>query len=175
MLDAIPQLPEHDVGNIKRVLAHEINADAFRTNQPHHLLDLLFYGRLDVGEDQVRFVEKENQLWFFRVADLRQTFEELGEQPEEKRGVNLGRLLHQLFRGQNVDHPSSRLRLDQIVEIERRLSEKFIGTLRFQFEQVALDGAGARGGNIAVLRFELIGVIGHVLHHRTQIFQIEQE
>ena len=67
------------------------------------------------------------------------------------------------------------LRLDQIIEIQRRFAEKFVGALRFQCEQIALDRAGARGGNVAVLGFELIGVVGDVLQHRAQIFQIEQQ
>ena len=60
-------------------------------------------------------------------------------------------------------------------KIQRRFAEEFVGALRFEGEQVALDRAGAGGRDIAVLRFELIGVVGDVLQHRAQILQIEQQ
>ena len=71
--------------------------------------------------------------------------------------------------------PRPLLGLDQIVEIERRFAEKLVGALCFQLEQAALDGAGAGGGDVAVLRFELVGIVGNELQHRAKIFQIEQE
>jgi hypothetical protein len=70
VLHPIAQLAKHDVGNVERILANEINANTFRANQSYHLLDLLFDRGRDVGEQQVRFVEKEDQLRFFGVADL---------------------------------------------------------------------------------------------------------
>jgi hypothetical protein len=139
VLHAVTQLPEHDVRDIERVLAHEINADTFRANQPHHLFDLLFDGRLDVREDQVRFVEKENQLRFLRVANFRKALEQFREQPEKKGRVNLGRLLHELLRRENIDYAAPALGLDQVVEVERGLAEEFVGALGFQLEQTALD------------------------------------
>ena len=84
MLHAIAQLAQNDVRNIERILADEINADAFRTNQSHHLLDFFFDRLFDVGEEQMRFIEKENELRFFRIADFRKLFEKLGEQPEQE-------------------------------------------------------------------------------------------
>src|SRR5579885_305223 len=41
MLDAVAELGEHGFGDVDRVLRHEIDADAFRADQPHDLLDLL--------------------------------------------------------------------------------------------------------------------------------------
>ncbi len=72
MLDAVPQLAQDNIGNIERILADEINADAFRADQSHHLLDLLRHRRLDVVEEQVRFVEEENELGLFRIANFRE-------------------------------------------------------------------------------------------------------
>src|SRR5438034_8734560 len=58
-----------------------INADAFGANQSYHLLDLLLDWRRDVSEKQMRFVEEENQLRFFRVANFRKIL----ERSEERR------------------------------------------------------------------------------------------
>ncbi len=83
--------------------------------------------------------------------------------------------MHQLFRRQDIDDAAPALGLDQIIEVERRLAEKLVGALRFEFEQAALDRSGACGRDVAVLRFELLGIVGDVLQHRAKIFQIEQQ
>jgi hypothetical protein len=61
--------------------------------------------------------------------------------------------------------------LDQIVEIEGRLAEEFVDPLRFELEQIPLNRARARGGNVAVLRLKLVGVVRNVLQRRTKILQ----
>ena len=176
VLHPVPELAQHNIRNIERILADEINADAFRSDQPDHLFDFLANACLDVGEEQMRFVEEENQLRFFRIADFRQRLEQLRKHPEQKRRVNFRRLLHQLFRRQDIDHSATAaVGLDQIIEVERRLAEKFVGALRFKREQVALDRSRACRRDVPVLRFELVGIVGHVLQHRAQIFQIEQK
>src|SRR4051794_39391787 len=97
----------------------------------------------------MRFVKEENEFGFFRIADLRKIFKQLGEQPEEERGVNLWRFLHQLFRGQNVDRALPALRLDEVIQVQRRFPKKFVGALCLEREKVSLDGSGACGGDIA--------------------------
>src|ERR1700730_16809465 len=97
MLHPVSKLAQNDVRDIERILADEINPDAFRANQSHHLLDLLFHRRLDVSKEQVRFIEEENEFRLFGVANLGKSLKKLGEQPEEKRRVNFRRLLHELF------------------------------------------------------------------------------
>jgi hypothetical protein len=82
-------LPEHNVGDIERILANEINANAFGADQSHHLLDLLSDSRRNLGKEQVRFIKKENQPRFFRVANLRKILEQFRKHPKEKRRVNL--------------------------------------------------------------------------------------
>src|SRR5436189_95581 len=52
----------------------------------------------------MRFVEKEDQLGFFRIADLGKIFEQFREHPKQKCRVNFWRLLHQLVRSKNVEH-----------------------------------------------------------------------
>ena len=123
----------------------------------------------------MRFVEKENELRFFRIANFRQILEQLREHPEQKRGVNFRRLLHQLVRGENVDDALATLRLNQVLEIQRRLAKKFVRALRFEREETALYRSGTGGRDIPILRFELIGIVRDVLQHGAQIFEIEKE
>ena len=175
VLHAIAELAKNNLWNIERILADEVNADAFRTNQSHHLFNFLFNGWLDVREQQMRFIKKENELWFFRIANFGKIFKQLRQHPEQKRRVNFRRLLHQLVSSKNVNDATSILRLDQVFKIQRRLTEKFVCSLRFQREQVALDRSGAGGGDISILRFKLIGVVGDVLQHRAQVLEIEKE
>ena len=175
MLNTIPELAENVVRDVTRILCDEINADAFRADESHHLLDGLQQRRRNVVEEQMRFVEKENQLRLFHIADLWQSLEQLRQQPQQQRGIH-ARRLHELVRCKDVDYAATvRIGLDQIVEIQRRLGEIFICALRFKLEQTALDRADARRRNIAVLRGELRRIISHVLKHRTQIFQVEQQ
>src|SRR5262249_43339871 len=115
MLRAIAELAEHNIGYIEGILTNEVNADPFGANQSYHLFDLLLDSRSYVSKEQVRFVEKENQLWFFRITYFREILEQLGEHPQKKRRVNLGRLLHQSVRSKNIDHALAALRLDQVV------------------------------------------------------------
>src|SRR5439155_26408838 len=51
VLHTVSELTENNLGNIERILADEINADALGANEPHHLLNLLFYRWRDVGEE----------------------------------------------------------------------------------------------------------------------------
>src|SRR2546421_2226450 len=129
MLHAIPKLPKHNVWDIERILANEINANAFGANQSHHLFDLLFDRRRDVGKEQVRFIEKENELRFLRVANFWKILEQFRKHPEQKCRVNLRRFLHQLVRSQDVDHSFAALCLDQVIEIECGFAEKFVCAL----------------------------------------------
>ena len=64
VLHAVSQLAEDHFGNIQWILRDEINAHALGTDQPHDLLDLVFRARRKVGEQQMSFVEKEDQLGF---------------------------------------------------------------------------------------------------------------
>ena len=94
MLHAIPHLTKNDFVNIERILANEINADALGANQSHHLLDLLLHRGRDVDKEQMRFVEKENELRFFWIANFRKILEQLREHPKEECRINFRRLLH---------------------------------------------------------------------------------
>src|SRR5947207_12460775 len=123
----------------------------------------------------MRFIKKEDQLWFFWIANFRKILEQFRQHPEQKGRINFRRFLHQLVSSKNVNDAAPTLRLDQIFQIKRRLTEKFVCSLRFQREQVALDRSGAGSGDTSILRLKLIGVVGNVLQHRAQILEIEEE
>ena len=84
VLHAVAELAEHFFRNVDRVLRDEVDADALRANEPHDQLDLLEQRRRSIGEQQVRFVEEEHELRLFRVANLRQMLEQLGQQPQQE-------------------------------------------------------------------------------------------
>jgi tRNA(Leu) C34 or U34 (ribose-2'-O)-methylase TrmL len=52
--------------------------------------------------------------------------------------------------------------------------KKRIAAFLFQAQQAALDRADRRNRDIAVFGGELAGVVADELHHRPQVFQIEQ-
>src|SRR5713101_9552501 len=84
-------------------------------------------------------IEEKTELGLRLVADLRQLLEKLGEQPEQKGGVE-ARIAHQFIRGQYVD-VSAPLSVgpDEDLEHERGLAEELVATLIFQHQQLALN------------------------------------
>ena len=85
-----------------RVLRHEVDADALRAHELHHLLDLVDQRLGRVLEQEVRLVEEEHELWLVGIADLGQVLEELREQPEQEGRVE-PRARHQLVGGEHRD------------------------------------------------------------------------
>ena len=75
MLHAVSELSEHCVRHIQRVLGHEIDTHALGPDQPDDLFDLFQQRRRRIVEQQMRLVEKEHQLRFFRIANLGQFLE----------------------------------------------------------------------------------------------------
>jgi hypothetical protein len=70
MLDAVAELAEDRVGDVERVLRHEEHADALAADQPHDELDALEQHLRRLVEEQVRFVEEEDELGLVEVADF---------------------------------------------------------------------------------------------------------
>jgi hypothetical protein len=103
VLHAVAELPEHRLGDVERVLRHEVHAHALGADQAHHLLDLLQERLGRIAEEQVRLVEEEDELGLVGVAQLGQLLEELREHPQEEGRVELRRI-HQLVGGQDVHH-----------------------------------------------------------------------
>src|SRR5216684_3087505 len=120
-------------------------------------------------------VEEKTKLGLGLVADLRQLLEELGEQPEQKGGVE-ARIAHQFIRGQYVD-VSAPLSVgpDEVLKHESGLAEELVATLIFQHQQLALDGPDRGLGHVAVMGGELGGMIRDVAEHGSEILEIEHQ
>ena len=173
MLDAVAELTEHAVGDVQRVLADEIHAHAFGANQAHHLLDLLHQRGGGVVEHQMRFVEKQHQLGQRQIAAFRQHFKEFGQKPQHKGAVQ-ARRADQFFGVQYIDHAAAAVGLQPVGQIEFGFAEKALGAFALKLQQLALDGADAGGGNIAVAFAVFGGMLRHILQHAAQVFQIDQ-
>ena len=96
------------------------------------LLNLLQQSLGRIIEKQVRFIEKEHQLWFLGIADFRQALEELGQHPKQKRGVQFRRV-DEFVGGENVDNAASvGVGLHHVVKIERGFAKEVIRALLFE-------------------------------------------
>ena len=149
MLHAVAELREHLVRHVDRILGHEIDADPFGADQPHHLFDLVHQRLRRIVEQQMRLVEEKDELGFRRIACLRQLLEQLRQHPQQEGRVQ-PRALHQLVGHQDVDHaPAVAVGAHEILQRQRRLAEKFRAALVFQYQQLALDGSDCRLGDVA--------------------------
>ena len=175
MLDAVGELSEDIVRDVRRALADEVYADALGADELNDLNDLLDERLGRVAEEQVRFIKEEDHARLLKVADLRQTLEELGQHPEEERTVH-GRALDKALAGEDVDITAAvNVRAHPVTDIKLRLAEEQLAALALEGEQRALNGADAGGGDVAVGRGELGAVIADVLEHGAQILEVEQE
>ena len=68
-----------------------------------------------------------------------------------------------------------RVGLEEIVEIKSRLAKELFGALLLKAEQATLNGTDAGGGDVAILRLEILGVIADVLEHGLKVFEVEEE
>ena len=175
MLHAVAQLAEHGVRDIERVLRHKIHTHPLGADQPHDLLYLVEQGLGRIVKEQMGLVKKEHQFGFVDITDLGQVLEQFGQHPEQKGRIQLGRI-HQLVGGEDVDHAGApAVGLHQVGDVERGLCEQLVAALLLDLEQAALYRADRCGRDIAVGGGELLGVLAHVLQHRAQVLQVEQQ
>ena len=126
-------------------------------------------------EQEVRLVEEEHELGLGRIPDLGQLLEQLGQQPEQEGGVQLG-CGHQPVGGQHVDDPLARqVGAHQLPDIERRLAEELLAALLLQGQQPALDGADRGRAHPAVLDRQLVRALADEAHERPQVLQVQQQ
>ena len=175
MLHAVPELAEHLVGDVDRILRHEVDAHALRPDEPHHLLDLLQQRGRGVGEEEVRLVEEEDELRLLRVADLGKVLVEFREQPEQAGRRRARGCCSSLSAVQDVHHAASVDGLDQVVDVEHRLAEEPRRPLVLQLQEPALDRPDARRRDVAVLGLHLTRVVADEAEHRAQVGEVEQE
>src|SRR5207249_3638986 len=77
--------------------------------------------------------------------------------------------------GENARHAFAVLHAHEIGDVEHRLAEELRPALALEREEAPLDGADRGGGDVAVLRLELRGVVADMLQHRAQVLQVEEQ
>ena len=174
MLDAVAELAEDVLRDVRRALGDEIDADALGTDESDDLLDLGLEGLGGIFEQHVRLVEEEDELGKVHVTDFREGAVQFGQQPEEEGGIELG-LEHELVRREDVHNALATLALKEVVDVEGRLAEELVRTLAFQGEEGALDGADGHRGDHAVLDGEFRGVLAHEVEHRAEVLHVDQQ
>jgi hypothetical protein len=156
-------------------LGDEVDANPFGAHQTDHLFNLLQQDFGRIVKQQVSLVEEEDAGGLGGVPHLGEVLEELGQKPEDQGGIELGGI-HQLLGGQDIDDSFAVGRgLEEIVEVEGWFTKEAVGALVLQAQKIALDGSDARGGNIPVLRPELVGVFPHIPGHGFEILQIQEQ
>ncbi|MNO95102.1 hypothetical protein D3C76_867360 [compost metagenome] len=108
-------------------------------------------------EQQVRFIEEQRQHRFVCITALRQLLEQLGQQPQQEGGIDLGGLVHQPAGIEQMDAPSPiTVGAQHIFKLQRRLTKQRLGTLLFQGREAAQQGLGrGRGHQRAVFAEQL--------------------
>ena len=174
VLHAIAELPQHRLGHVERVLRDEINADALGADEAHDLLHRVEKRLGRAVEQKMRLVEEEDELGFVGVAHLGQRLEQFRKHPQQEGRVET-RTAHQLVGGEDVDDPLPALGADEVLQVERRLAEEGAGALVLQHQQLPLDRAHGRGGDVAELLLQLGPVVRDELEHRPEVLQVVQD
>ncbi len=175
VLEAIPELSQDLVRDVERVLRDEKHTHPLASNEPNDLFDLVLHRLRQVVEKQMCFIEEENELRLVHVTDFRKALEKFAEHPEHECGVR-ARRAHERGGVQDTDDAAAIFGdLHEICEIESWLTEKAGSPFPLHCEKAALDRADGCGGNVAILRRNIPGVLCNVLEHRLQIFEIEEE
>ncbi len=122
----------------------------------------------------MRFVEEKHKHGLIGITHLRQTLEKFGKEPEEKGGIKLGRA-NELVGGEDVDDALPlRSGLQEVHEIEGRLTEELRSALFFQPQEAALNGADAGCRDVAVVARQVMGVFRDVLEHRPEVLHVDE-
>jgi hypothetical protein len=143
--------------------------DALGADQPHHLLHLVQQRLARVVEQQVRFVQEEDQLRPVHVAHLGELVVEAGQHPEHEGAEERGPVLHVL----QLQHAHAAapvgLHLHQVVQVELRLAKEVLGALLLQLDHLAQQHADGGLRHAAVLRQLVRAVAGEVLQDGAQV------
>jgi hypothetical protein len=156
-------------------LGDEIDPDAFGADQADDLFDFFQQGGRCVVEQEMGFVEEKDEAGFFRVADLGQLLEELGEDPQQKCRVGLGRR-HEPVGGQDVDLPFAReIGLDQIRQGQAGSPNSFSPPWLSSSSNPRWMAPMEAGRHLAVLGLVLGGVVADVLEQGAQVLEVQQQ
>ncbi len=175
-MNAQAQLRQHVIRQIRRRLGDEIHANTLGTNQTHHLLQAFLQRLGRVAEEQVRFIEEQRQQRLVSIAALGQLLEQLGQQPQQERCVNLWRLVHQPTGVEQMD-ASTPIGggLQNVFELQRRLAEQGFGALLFQCRQAAQQRLAGTGGHQRRVFAEQLRIVLEVVQQSFQILEIQQQ
>ncbi len=160
VLEAVAELRQHDFRHVGRRLRHKINADALGADQPHHLLDLVDQLLRRVAEEQVRFIEEEDELGLIRIADFRQLFPQARSSARAgtpSRGAGFAPAVRTASTW-IVPLPSGRVR-QQFFELERGFAEEAVGAVHFQLQHLRCSAAIDWRRDQAVLFADVLGVL----------------
>jgi hypothetical protein len=125
-------------------------------------------------EQQVSFVEEEDELGLVEVADLRQIVVDLGQQPHHECAEQLGPVLH-IGHLEDAHESPSGSRLEQILDVEFGLAEEGVGALPLQFDDLSQDDADGGGRQPAVFGHGLFAFVAvQEVQRRTQVCQIHE-
>src|SRR6185503_107598 len=127
-LHSIAELAKNLVRDVDRILSDEIDSDSLGANEPYDELHFFQEGRRRVGEQEVSLVEEEHELRLVGISGFRQLLEQLGQHPKQETGVE-ARIVHQSVGRQHVDHPTAVDGLNQVVDVEHRLTEEALASL----------------------------------------------
>ncbi|MNS62004.1 hypothetical protein D3C72_950500 [compost metagenome] len=174
VLHAVAELGKNGFRHVERVLRHEIDADALGADKAHDLFHAFHQHPWRIVEEQMRLIEEEHETRLFRVAHLRQFFEEFREHPEQEGGVK-ARVHHQPVGGENRNGAAPvRAHAHDVGDLQRRFAKEIGRALLFENQQPALQRTDRGLGNQAELVGKLRCVFAHIVQERLQVFEIEQ-
>src|SRR5687768_13091978 len=120
-------------------------------------------------------IEEEHELWLVYVADLRQLVIESRQHPQHERAEQVGFVLDILQLENAYQSSSVTLYLHQILQVELRLAEEFLGSLLLELYHLPKQHANGLLGHSTVA-LELRGAVGgEILEHRAQIGKIQKQ
>ena len=161
MLNPIPQLSQNGHRNVCRALGNKVYTHALAADQPHHLLDLVHQRSGTIVEQQMRFIEKEHNQRFLRVAPLRQPLVQAGQHPEQECGIHQG-MGKKFVGGKNVNEsPLVFVQGHPPENIKFIFSEEDFSAFFLQCRHRPLDCADRGHGYIAVLEGKFLCMLAH--------------
>ena len=174
MLHAISQLTQDVHRNVGGTLSHKVNTHALASDEPHHLLDFIDHCLRCVLKEHVRLIKEEDELGTFHVAHFGQGGVELRHEPQQESAVEFG-AHHQFVGRQHAHYAFAAITLQQIHDVERRLSEKLVAALVFQPQNGTLDSSHGGRGDSAILCGVFLGMLAHIVQQRAQVLQVVEQ
>ncbi|MNI12931.1 hypothetical protein D3C73_661380 [compost metagenome] len=124
----------------------------------------------------MRLVEEQRQQGFVGIAALGQLLEQLGQQPQQERRVDLRRLMDQATGVEQVNASATIGRgLQNVFELQRRLTEQRLGALLLEHGQAPQQCLTRTCGHQRRVVAKQLRVVAQVVEQRLQILQVQQQ